>query len=474
MDTLTRKKVSFDSTLDSDIRVYNCGLTVYDRAHIGHAKTIVFFDVLRRVLKLKGFRVRYVQNFTDVDDKIIERAKKLGTTPATVAELYIREYFEDFDSINVARADSYPRATECMSEILDMIRGLVTGGRAYVVKSGVYLDVTKVKGYGKLSRVRLEDLRAGSRVEPDPYKKDPLDFALWKFSDEEPSWESPWGRGRPGWHIECSAMVHKFLGEPVDIHGGGEDLLFPHHENEIAQTESLYGSPMAHLWLHVGLLRLEGEKMSKSVGNVVSVREFLKKWGPNILRFYLVSSLYRRQLSFSEASVEKVMENWRLIESAYACLERFPRLGDPALKASIELSLKRFDESISDDMNTPASLAELVGISRMVNSQFSRERLDSDHEGSLSNTFKTMYECFGFSAPILKEEDRLRIEAVVERRNELRRKGEYLESDRLRSSLAQERVILLDYKTGTVWYKSEVPQLTADLSRTSFKQVRED
>lgn len=427
---------------------------------MGHAKVIVFFDTLRRLLLRKGFRVRYVENFTDVDDKIIQRARELGISTTLLSERYIAEYFRDFGTLNVMKADSYPRATRNMADIIQLVDGLVKMGAAYVVPSGVYLDVGKVKSYGKLSKIKLSELRAGARVEPDPGKKDPLDFALWKIYDEEPLWDSPWGKGRPGWHIECSAMVHKELGEPIDIHGGGEDLIFPHHENEIAQSETLFSKPLSNLWLHVGMLKLSGEKMSKSLGNVIPVAEFVRRWGANTLRYYLLSGLYRRQLEYSINVLGKSRENWRIIESAKAISDRFPRIGtkgkgDQDDSNIVTSAILNFDSALSDDMNTPQALSELVKLSRLINLRFSSGRVDGDREESLSTGFNLLFDTLGFSKPSIPDEEAKSVEEKVTSRNELRKKGEFGRADQIRSELEKSGYALVDYPGGTLWYKSE-------------------
>jgi cysteinyl-tRNA synthetase len=458
-DTLSGGRKSFDSTKNPEMKIYNCGLTVYDSAHIGHAKTIVFFDLLRRFLKMKGFQVKYVQNFTDVDDKIIQRANELGVSPSDVSERFINEYFRDFDSINVMRADSYPRATEMMDEIIEMVDMLIRKGAAYVTPSGVYLEVSKVYSYGKLSKTKPSELRAGARVEPDPEKKDPLDFALWKVYKDGPLWDSPWGKGRPGWHIECSAMVHKELGEPIEIHGGGEDLIFPHHENEIAQSETLFSVPLAKAWIHVGMLKLSGEKMSKSVGNVVSVAEFVRRWGPNTLRYYLLSNLYRRQLEYSANSLQKARENWRLIEAAKAITDSFPHVGMVNEKEDDSViartALVNFDRALSDDMNTPSALSELLKLSRLINTRFSAGLITGDRKGKVLEAFLRIYHTFGFAPASITEQQKKSVEMKVKERNELRRNGDFQQADQIRRELEGDGFALVDHKGGTLWYKSE-------------------
>ncbi|MGA1974624.1 MAG: cysteine--tRNA ligase [Conexivisphaerales archaeon] len=454
-DTLTGERVSLDLASKKEVRIYVCGLTVYSYAHIGHAKSFVFFDVLRRVLKGKGFKVTVAQNFTDVDDKIIDRAKVLGVSPLSLAEENIKGYFDDFGLLNVERADLYPRATENIREILDFIGGLLQKGAAYPARTGVYFDVSKFPGYGKLSKVNTEELEAGARIEPDPAKRNPADFALWKFSDSDPSWDSPWGRGRPGWHIECSAMVHKYLGEPLDIHGGGEDLLFPHHENEIAQSETLTGKPLARIWIHVGLLNLSNEKMSKSLGNVIGVREAVSRWGPNTLRYFLLSNRYRNQVAFTEEAVRNSNSNWAVIEGAAYELLHPAGTDREAPSAELEASLSAFDRAISDDVDTPAALAELVNLSRLVNRLSSQNRLGPDASKTVGSYFDLMFPTLGFALPVPSAQEVAEVSALIASRADFRAKGMFKEADGIRNELSARKVRLVDRKGGTVWMKVE-------------------
>jgi len=454
-DTLSGEIVRLDSTAKKDLRMYVCGLTVYSYAHIGHAKSLVFFDVLRRVLEAKGFDVTFVQNFTDVDDKIINRAKLMNVSPLVLAKENIDGYFDDFALINVARASLYPRATENIEEIRRFIGELVKVGAAYVSQTGVYFDVSKFPGYGKLSKVNPEQLKAGARIEPDPAKRNPADFALWKFSDSEPSWDSPWGRGRPGWHIECSAMVHRYLGEPVDIHGGGEDLLFPHHENEIAQSETLTGKPLARIWIHVGLLNLADEKMSKSLGNVIGVREAAAKWGPNTLRYFLISNRYRNQVAFTEEAMKNSNSNWAVVEgAAYELLHPDGR-DDGAKVADLSPFVSAFDAALSDDMDTPAALEQLVGASRAIGRLSSQGRLGPGTAAAISPAFHLMFDLLGFALPKPTPEEAARIDELVKRRADLRAQGDYKEADRVRAELLSLGVKLVDRKDGTFWMQVE-------------------
>jgi len=314
-DTLSNSEQELD--ISKKVKIYLCGVTVYDESHIGHARTIIVFDVLRKYLEKKGIEVEFIQNFTDVDDKIINRAQTENMTAEKISTKYIENYFKDFDGLNVKRATNYPKATEHIEDIIKFIEKLVEKQIAYTTKNGVYFSVSKFPGYGKLSKKKIDELQSGARIEIDEAKKDPLDFAVWKFSDVEPVWDSPWGKGRPGWHIECSAMSIKYLGENFEIHGGGRDLIFPHHENEIAQSESYTSLPFAKIWVHVGMVTINGEKMSKSLGNVKSIKHVLENWGSNIIRLFCLSGHYSKPIDYSEELLKENLTKWRQVETCY-------------------------------------------------------------------------------------------------------------------------------------------------------------
>ncbi|HJL67818.1 MAG TPA: cysteine--tRNA ligase, partial [Nitrosopumilus sp.] len=314
-DTLSNLEQKLDTT--NKIKIYLCGVTVYDESHIGHARTIIVFDVLRKFLESKGTEIELVQNFTDVDDKIINRANSENTTAEKISSRYIENYYRDFDKLNVKRATNYPKATEHIEDIIKFIEKLIEKQMAYPSKNGVYFSVSKFPEYGKLSKKKIDELQSGSRIGIDESKIDPLDFAVWKFSDVEPVWESPWGKGRPGWHIECSAMSVKYLGDNFDIHGGGRDLIFPHHENEIAQSEACTNSPFAKIWMHVGMVTIGGEKMSKSSGNTKSIKYVLENWGSNIIRLFCLSGHYSKVIDYSEEMLNENLTKWRQVETCY-------------------------------------------------------------------------------------------------------------------------------------------------------------
>src|SRR5512135_1348289 len=374
-NTLTGKKEEFFPVAEGKVGMYACGVTVYDHCHIGHARSAVVFDVMRRYMIYKGYQFKYIRNFTDIDDKIINRAKQEGISWDAVARKYTEEYYRDMDRLGVGRADVEPKATEHMVEIIGIVKGLMDRGFAYAVDEDVYFEVSKFNGYGKLSKRDLDDMMAGARVEVDERKNNPMDFALWKASKEgEPAWESPWGPGRPGWHIECSAMSRKYLGDTFDIHGGGKDLVFPHHENEIAQSEGATGKPFARYWLHNGFVNVNNEKMSKSLGNFFTLRDVLAKVKPEVLRFFLAASHYRSPIDYSDQSLTEAKAGldrlYRVKEKADACRsagaspssvpdgEEF----DPLRNAPV-----RFGEAMDDDFNAAAALGHLFGAGRVLN-----------------------------------------------------------------------------------------------------------
>jgi len=384
-NTLSKKKEDFVPRRDNEVSMYVCGPTTYNYIHLGNARPLVFFDTVRRYLEYCGFKVTYVQNFTDIDDKIIKRAHEENMDPLELAEKYIGEYFEDARRLNVRDADVNPRVTEHMDDIIEMIKVLVDKGHAYEVQGDVYFDVLSFEGYGKLSGRSLDEMKAGARVEVDEKKRHPLDFALWKASKEgEPSWDSPWGKGRPGWHIECSAMSLKYLGMGFDIHGGGSDLIFPHHENEIAQAEA-YASeePFVRYWLHNGFITVNEEKMSKSLGNFFLVRDILKKFPGDVVRFFLLSTHYRSPLDFDD---EKLTANAKALDRIKACAaaldevlvqgEKGTKDGEGELKEAeyqsqfaeaLKNAREKFEEAMNDDFNTALAIAALFDFCREAN-----------------------------------------------------------------------------------------------------------
>ncbi len=371
-NTLSRQKEIFEPLQAGQVSIYVCGPTVYDKAHIGHAMSSLIFDVIRRYLEYRGYSVRHVMNYTDVDDKIINRANEQGKAPIALAEFYINEYMHHLEDLNILPATVYPRATQEIGQIVEMVQGLIEGGRAYTVDGDVYFRVVSMPDYGKLSGRRLDDLQAGARVDVDERKENPMDFALWKSSKPgEPAWDSPWGPGRPGWHIECSAMNLHHLGEQIDIHGGGNDLIFPHHENEIAQTESLTNKPFARYWVHNGMLQFSGEKMSKSLGNLITIQDFLKAHEGDALRLMVLNSSYRGPLTYSDEVVTQAERNLERLRLALK--PAVPAQGGvadevmQALQKQMEATRQGFIDSMDDDFNTAGALGHLFDLVRAIN-----------------------------------------------------------------------------------------------------------
>ncbi|MEM2920224.1 MAG: cysteine--tRNA ligase [Candidatus Nitrosocaldus sp.] len=459
-NTLTGKVEEIKPS-DGIVRIYLCGVTVYDYSHIGHARTIIVFDVIRRYLMHKGYKVRFVQNFTDVDDKIIKAAREKGVKPLELAEYFIEQYFKDFDGLYVLRADHYPRATEHIEDMHRIIKGLMDKGYAYRTSRGVYFHIAKDEDYGKLSKKPINELKAGARVEVDEEKLDPLDFALWKFSDDEPSWDSPWGRGRPGWHIECSAMSMKYLGETFDIHGGGEDLIFPHHENEIAQSESLTCKEFSRHWVHVSMVNVKGEKMAKSLKNIEPIHSALSRWGPNAIRLYCLSAHYRKPLEYDEMLLKQALAVWRDIENALYELEHAMHIpaSDDGIRVAGELngivndSYRIFMESMDDDLDTPRAIASLLTPVKAINRYAGEDMLDSSITETVMQRLNDMLFILGLKRTEVSMEERARIEEMVKRRSMLRAEKRYREADEIREMLRAEGIELVDHKDRTVWKK---------------------
>lgn len=442
------------------MRIYVCGVTVYDDSHIGHARTIIFFDVLRRYLLFKGYKIQYIQNFTDIDDKIINKAKEVGTEAEKVANMYINNYFSDFTSLNVLQADRYPLATEHIQDIIAFVEILLEKGYAYVSTNGVYFHVRSFDKYGKLSKKTTEELESGSRIEIDPLKRDPLDFALWKFYSDEPNWISPWGRGRPGWHIECSVMASKYLGDIFDIHGGGNDLIFPHHENEIAQCESYSGKEMARYWLHVGMVSINGEKMSKSIGNIISVAEARRRWGANALRIYCISAHYSKPLDFSDSSIMVCLQKWRQVE--VCAFELRFAVGESGkteeIKRLCRESIDAFKLALEDDMNTALALSVFMKFINHINKFAANEELTKEMAKVAIIEFNNFLNILGLRVAEPTQEEIFQIESLLRERSSLRRESRFAESDKIRKILSDEfSVRLIDHKARTIWMKIEDP-----------------
>ncbi len=485
-NTLTGRKEEFVPLIPNKVKIYACGVTVYDHCHIGHARSAIVFDVIRRYIKYKGFDVKYVRNFTDIDDKIINRAKQEGITWDAVARKYTDEYYKDMKRLGVGRADIEPKATEHIEEIIDIVNGLIEKGYAYEVKGSVYFSVDKFIGYGNLSKKDMEEMMAGARVEVDERKKNPLDFALWKKSKEgEPSWESPWGSGRPGWHIECTAMSIKHLGESFDIHGGGADLLFPHHENEIAQSEAFTGKPFAKYWIHNGFITIDKEKMSKSLGNFFTIKEVLDKFDPEVVRFFLLSTHYRSPIEFSD---DQLREAESSIDRYYTTIVRINDfLGTLIVSTSLEkkdggkeefsnagkifegllLSFReKFEEAMDDDFNTALALGHIFELIREANRFLDNRPSGLKSRNLLSQTKELLFEAgeilniFGRTPHVwylslmeirnigLSEKNILE---KIKERQDARQKKDWHIADAIRKELEEKGIILEDKKDGTDW-----------------------
>jgi cysteinyl-tRNA synthetase len=457
-NTLTRRLDNLRADRDSSIRIYLCGVTVYDHSHIGHARTIVVFDILRRYLLSKNYHVEFIQNFTDVDDKIINRAIEERSTVGEVASRYIRSYFRDFNSLNVLAADRYPRATEHIREMIQLISVLMLKGYAYLSLNGIYFRVRSFEGYGKLSKKSTEELELGSRIEIDQSKADPLDFALWKFYSESPAWDSPWGKGRPGWHIECSAMALKYFESPFEIHGGGYDLVFPHHENEIAQSESFSGRQFARIWIHSGMVTVNSEKMSKSLGNIVTIQDALSKWGPNSVRLYCISGHYSKPLDYSEKLLDESSQKWRQIQTC-ACELRFAIANHGYLKEVEQLTdqtMQAFESAMEDDLNTSLALTVFLRLVTELNRYAAEEKLTADMSKIASVVFNKIMNVFGLRVIEAEDSEKKEIENFIRIRDQLRRQKKFYESDIIRKKLVDEySVELIDHKRRTVWSKVE-------------------
>jgi cysteinyl-tRNA synthetase len=459
-NTLSHKKEEFKTLEPNVVKMYVCGPTVYSDAHIGHAMSAIVFDVARRYLEYRGYQVRFVMNFTDVDDKIINRAKKLGVDPHTLAESYITAFRKHLVDLNILPATVNPRATQTMDKIQSMIQGLINKGFAYPAGNGdVYFRVTLDPGYGKLSGRKIDDMQAGARIEIEEKKEHPMDFAIWKAAKPgEPAWDSPWGKGRPGWHIECSAMNLDILGEQIDIHGGGNDLVFPHHENEIAQTECFTGKPFARYWMHNGMLQLQGEKMSKSIGNLVTIDDFLLRHEADSLRMMVLNGSYRAPLSYSEDivdAVERGLDRMRsALKPAPAGAPGASAEGRAALDKQTETTQQAFIEDMDDDFNTSGGLAALFELVRTINTARDAGTTDAELKPA-QDTLRTLTSVLGLRLSEKKasggDADKF-ITLLVEIRYEMRKQKNWAMSDLIRDRLKELGVAIEDGKDGTTWH----------------------
>lgn len=466
-NSLSREKQVFEPTEPGRVKMYVCGPTVYDSCHIGHARSVVVFDVIYRYLAACGYEVTYVRNFTDIDDKIINRANELGVTTTALAEKYIAEFHEDMEALHVLRPTIEPRATEHMAVMIRVIERLVEKGFAYPSDGDVFFSVDRFEGYGKLSGRKLEEMEAGARVGVDTRKRNPFDFVLWKSSKPgEPAWESPWGAGRPGWHIECSAMSTDYLGENIDIHGGGKDLIFPHHENEIAQSEAAFGKSFVRYWIHNGFVNINQEKMSKSLGNFLTIRDILNVWHPEALRLFLLSNHYRSPLDFTDQAMKEAAAGldkmYALLERAQSRLGRFPRAGTEGRTDYWCL----FCRAMEDDFNTAQGIGVLFEAVRSANRMLdeNREAEDSSAEavcvhilkigkilGILSQSPRDYFAVQKRSRVEKHAADTQFIEKLVREREAARKAKDFKTADRVREELQSMNVVVEDRPDGTVW-----------------------
>jgi cysteinyl-tRNA synthetase len=453
-DTLRNTKTELE--FSDKVRIYLCGVTVYDDAHIGHARTIIIFDVLRRFLESQKIPVELIQNFTDVDDKIIDRAYQEKISPLELAAKYTKNYFDDFDTLNVKRATSYPKATDHIQDMQNLISNLIDKKYAYTTKNGVYFSVLKFDEYGKLSKKHTDDLVSGARVEVDEEKNNPIDFALWKFSDAGPSWDSPWGKGRPGWHIECSAMSLKYLGENFEIHGGGRDLIFPHHENEIAQSESSTQKQFAKIWMHAGMVTINGEKMSKSLGNVKTVNHVLENWGPNIIRLFCLSGHYSKPIDYSEKLLKENIIKLRQIESCYYEL-RFAEgtVDEKDIEKFVIKCENDFNSALNDDFNTPLALSVFYKLVKEVNSLAADEKITETISKLILPEFERMMDVLGIQIIKVSGDEENEIKQMIKKRDEYREQKNFEEADNIRIQIAKMNIVFADHKNKTTWIKQE-------------------
>jgi cysteinyl-tRNA synthetase len=479
----TKQKESFAPLNPPRVGIYVCGVTVYDSCHIGHARSMIVFDVIVRFLRSKGFQVTYVRNFTDIDDKIITRAQKDGVEPKILAEKFIREFETDMEALGVSTPDYEPRATFHIPDIIGLVQKLIDQGMAYIVEGDVFFAVEKFPSYGALSNRSLEEMQAGARIEVDPRKRHPMDFALWKMGKPgEPTWDSPWGPGRPGWHIECSAMSSRYLGETFDIHGGGKDLIFPHHENELAQSMAVSGKPLAHYWVHNGFVTIQGEKMSKSLGNFLTVQEMIGRFHPESIRLLLLSRHYRSPLDYSDQAMQEAQMGLRRLYTLLKDLEhpegRLENKGSEPLtqewiqetEEAIRGFEDNFQQALDDDFNTAQAIGHLYELARQLNRRMDAIR-PKELKG-LSNQFNTAIGLFRQCGQILGiltlspqdffEQERTRllikkglsgeeIERLIAERNQARKEKNWGRADNLRDRLNEMKVLLRDTPQGTVW-----------------------
>ena len=463
-NSLTNKKEEFKSITPNEVKMYSCGPTVYNYFHIGNARPFIIFDTLRRYLEYSGYKVTFVQNFTDIDDKMIKNANAEGITVKELAERFIKEYFTDAKGLGIKEATIHPKATENIDAIIDTVKKLEEKGYAYNVDGNVYFRTKKFSNYGKLSHQPLEDLEAGARIEVNSDKEDPMDFVLWKNKKEgEPYWESPWGQGRPGWHIECSAMVNKYLGETIDIHSGGKDLIFPHHENEIAQSEALSGKPFANYWMHNGFINIDNEKMSKSKGNFFTVRDIVKEFDYQVIRFFMLSAHYRSPINFSKDLVTQSKTGLERIINTVKNLTFIMENAQNELMKDEEKKIyegfltykDKFIEAMDDDLNTADAISHIFSLVREVNSKVNGESGSSKEltEKAIS-LIKELTDVLGIEYNSEEDELSKEVEALIEKRQEARKNKDFALADEIRDKLTDMGIILEDTRQGVKWRRA--------------------
>ncbi|MBI6020643.1 cysteine--tRNA ligase [Clostridium perfringens] len=458
-NTLNKKKEEFIPLTPGEVKMYVCGPTVYNFFHIGNGRTFIVFDTIRRYFEYRGFKVDFVQNFTDIDDKMIKKANEEGTTVKKIGDTYIKEYYQDADALNIERATVNPRATEFIGEIIKFVKGLVDKGYAYEVDGDVYFSTKKFEGYGKLSGQNIEDLQSGARISVDERKKDPMDFAIWKAQKPgEPAWKSPWGMGRPGWHIECSCMAKKLLGETIDIHAGGSDLKFPHHENEIAQSEALTGEPFARYWLHSAFVNVNNEKMSKSLNNFFTAREILERYDADVIRFLMLSAHYRQQLNFSEDLLESAKASVERIYNAIGNLENLidevsreeMNEEEKAYLESLNKYKEKYIEKMDDDFNTADAITAIFDLIKDTNTNIT---IDSSKELAKKalELIRELGAPLGMFQKSTKGNLEEEIEALIAKRQQARKDRDFALADKIRDELKDRGIVLEDTPQGVRW-----------------------
>lgn len=458
-NTLNKKKEEFIPLTPGEVKMYVCGPTVYNFFHIGNGRTFIVFDTIRRYFEYRGFKVDFVQNFTDIDDKMIKKANEEGTTVKKIGDTYIKEYYQDADALNIERATVNPRATEFIGEIIKFVKGLVDKGYAYEVDGDVYFSTKKFEGYGKLSGQNIEDLQSGARISVDERKKDPMDFAIWKAQKPgEPAWNSPWGMGRPGWHIECSCMAKKLLGETIDIHAGGSDLKFPHHENEIAQSEALTGEPFARYWLHSAFVNVNNEKMSKSLNNFFTAREILERYDADVIRFLMLSAHYRQQLNFSEDLLESAKASIERIYNAIGNLENLidevsreeMNEEEKAYLESLNKYKEKYIEKMDDDFNTADAITAIFDLIKDTNTNITINSSKELAQKALE-LIRELGAPLGMFQKSTKGNLEEEIEALIAKRQQARKDRDFALADKIRDELKDRGIVLEDTPQGVRW-----------------------